>query len=564
MSYSLEYSDFDNETQEFINKAISVFEVLKDKDISLERGKWKFNVSDFEKKIFSLFIAGFLVESSLNDLLSQFDVFELDNLLDCGGLKKEDIKTLNINYEEYYDKHFKFFLFSSLKKVEEDYDVERITPSLLLYATTYKNSESLDNFLHAYDKEKKYPSYFYHPLKDSLKKFLTFEGSVKIKENNNSKNTNNSYSNIIGSNLSRLITIRDILYNDIKEDNTDDAQKNNSFQIDDNLWKIIDELKQKFIGQEDFCEKLFDNIVTNQVLVDKEDIPDSQRSLIFVDGPSGTGKTSITNDITDKLNIPFTASSITKYSAAGYHGDDLTNLLVDLYKKADGDLEKAQRGIIVIDEIDKISYLNGGLKMYSAVQHQLLDFLGGGVYDINVGKGLFPVKVKFDTSKITFVCLGALTDLRSKKTMKKNTIGFYQTTPDNDNISYSITPKDLISMGLEKELVGRFNSYLHTEDYDQETLKRILIESTTSPLIGFKKLVETFNKELIVQDEVYDLIAEQAYELNTGARSLDTVMNGIRSQYLKEILRGKENTIYLDIETINLANTQSMTRKERK
>ena len=193
-----------------------------------------------------------------------------------------------------------------------------------------------------------------------------------------------------------------------------------------------------------------------------------------------------------------------------------------------------------------------------------MNFLGGGIYDINVGKGFFPVKVKFDTSKITFICLGALTDLRLKKTMKKNTIGFNDTFPDTNDISYSITPQDLIGIGLQKELVGRFNTYLHTDDYDKETLKRILIASITSPMISFRKLVETFNKELIIQDEVYDLIAEQAHALNTGARSLETVMNGIRTQYLKEILRGKESTVYLDTETINLANTEAMTRKERR
>lgn len=149
--------------------------------------------------------------------------------------------------------------------------------------------------------------------------------------------------------------------------------------------------------------------------------------------------------------------------------------------------------------------------------------------------------------------------------MKKNTIGYNQSIQDsNDSVSYSITPKDLIDAGLKKELVGRFNTYLHTEDYDKAALKRILIESVTSPMIGFEKLVEGYNKELIIEDEVYDLIAEQAYELNTGARSLQTVMNGIRTQFLKEILRGKENTIYLDAEAVNLANTKAMTRKERR
>ena len=576
MSCSIDYRDLNNETQEFINKTIEVFLALKDKDISLEHElktiTRKINLADYEKKLFSLLIAGFLVEGNLKDLLSQFDIFELDNLLDCFCLKIDDIKTLDINYEELYDKQFKFYIFNNLKQIEEEpYDIECITPSLLLYVATYKNDNSLDYFIYTYDKNNKYSSYDYHPLKSSLKNMLTFEGTIKKKDSNNSKRKFTRTSDIWRSDLSSIFSMPDISRNDKIEDlllnaeNALKAQKKKAFQIDDNLWKISDELKQKYIGQEDFCDALFDNIVNNQEIIDRDDVPNSEISLIFVDGPSGTGKTSITKDITAKLGIPFKATSITEYSAAGYHGGDLTNLLVALYKNANGDLEKAQRGIIVIDEIDKLSFFHGGLEMRGAVQDQLLDFLGGGEYDINVGGGLFPVKVKFDTSKVTFVCLGALTELRSKKTMKKNTIGFNQSIQDsNDSVSYSITPKDLIDSGLKKELVGRFNTYLHTEDYDKAALKRILIESVTSPMIGFEKLVEGYDKELIIEDEVYDLIAEQAYELNTGARSLQTVMNGIRTIYLRKIMRYKENTIYLDAEAVNYANTKAMTRKERR
>lgn len=426
MSYSIDYKNLNNETQEFINKTIEVFLALKDKDISLKHELKTetriIKLADYEKKIFSLLIAGFLVEGNLKDLLSQFDIIKLDNLLDCCGLKIDEIKTLDINYEELYDKQFKFFIFNNLKQTEESYDIEHITPSSLLYAATYKNKSSLDYFIFMYDKAKKYSSYYYHPLNSSLKNMLTFEGMIKRKDSNNSKSKFTRTSDIWRSDLSSIFSIPDISHNDKIEDlllnaeNALKAQKKKAFQIDDNLWKISDELKQKYIGQEDFCDALFDNIVNNQVIIDRDDVPNSEISLIFVDGPSGTGKTSITEDITAKLGIPFKATSITEYSAAGYYGGDLTNLLVALYKNANGDLEKAQRGIIVIDEIDKLSFFHGGLVMRGAVQDQLLHFLGGGEYDINVGGGLFSAnKVKFDTSKVTFICLGALTELRSKK-----------------------------------------------------------------------------------------------------------------------------------------------------
>lgn len=295
-----------------------------------------------------------------------------------------------------------------------------------------------------------------------------------------------------------------------------------------------------------------------------EELPDGERSIIFLDGPTGTGKTAITREIAEKSGIPFTSSSATNYSSTGYVGGNITDTLKELYQKANGDLEKAQRGIIVFDEFDKIAYSrSGGLEMKKAVQQQLLDFLGGGKYTIDVGNSIFTMEeIEFDTSKLTFICLGALTDLRSQKTEKKQSIGFGSSQQSNQQ-DYTITPQDLIGIGLERELVGRFNTYLHTNDYSRENLTKILKESTISPLIGFRKWIEARGKKLEIDESVYSLIVDQAYELNTGARSLQTVMNNIRTHFIKEVLRGSNETIYLDSETVEKINGQTMNRKGR-
>ena len=238
-----------------------------------------------------------------------------------------------------------------------------------------------------------------------------------------------------------------------------------------------------------------------------------------------------------------------------------------MYKKASGDLQKAERGIIVLDEFDKISYnsQNNGLEMKKAVQQQLLDFMGGGKYEIAIGDNPFNRrKIAFDTSKLTFICLAALTDLRDKKTNNKPLIGFSDREEVQENESYTITPEDLIDLGFERELVGRFNVYLHTDEYSKESLLRILKESTISPLIGFKRWINSRNKKLIIEDGVYETIAESAYDLNTGARSLQTVMNNIRTPFLKEVLRGKEETIYLDVDTVKKITEETVKRKVRK
>lgn len=203
------------------------------------------------------------------------------------------------------------------------------------------------------------------------------------------------------------------------------------------------------------------------------------------------------------------------------------------------------------------------LDMRTAVQHQLLDFLGGGIYTIKVEEGK---TVDFDTSKLTFVCLGALTNLRNNKMQmaSKRPIGF-NAKYDEAKLAkdYSITPEDLIKMGFEKELVGRFNTYVHTRDYSKEDLKKILLESKISPLIGFTTLASSFGKRLLIDDGVYELIAEAAYDLNTGARSLQTVVNNLNSQYLKELLMGVEDEIHITTEDVKRITDGAFKEKGR-
>ena len=160
--------------------------------------------------------------------------------------------------------------------------------------------------------------------------------------------------------------------------------------------------------------------------------------------------------------------------------------------------------------------------------------------------------------------LNYIGELRDKKTNNKPLIGFSDREEVQDNESYTITPEDLIDLGFERELVGRFNVYLHTDEYSKESLLRILKESTISPLIGFKRWINSRNKKLIIEDGVYETIAESAYDLNTGARSLQTVMNNIRTPFLKEVLRGKEDTIYLDVDTVKKITEETVKRKVRK
>lgn len=559
----MNYSDLSEETQLFLNKAMDIYSIIKDK--SLNRtvkdiiGTKDYEFTKLDKKVLALFIAGLLVEGNLKEIFSQYDDIKLDNLFDFIGIKESDITPIeDEKYEEFFDKNIKLDLVTILKERHWGNTINFVTPEVVISSLQHislSGSNILEYYKDKYNLKSGGIFISEHPLFRALENYTLLDGSVSKKDSPKGNNVG------LGSSLFATSPLK-------KGDpkpliQTQKQQK--TVKFDDSVWQLLDEIQRKFIGQEVAAEGLFYNIINNQLLAEMEDIPDGQRSIIFIDGPTGTGKTAITREITEKLGIPFTSSSVTNYSSTGYVGGDITDVLKELYRKADGDLEKSQRGIIVFDEFDKIAYSrSGGLEMKKAVQQQLLDFLGGGKYNIRVGNSIFDMnEIEFDTSKLTFVCLGALTDLRSKKTETRQTIGFGQTSQSSEEQTYSITPQDLMSIGLERELVGRFNTYLHTDDYSKESLEKILRESTISPLIGFKKWIEARGKQLIIDEKVYGLIAEQAYELNTGARSLQTVMNNIRTSFIREVLRGTDNTIHLDSETVIKANGQTMNRKGR-
>jgi len=558
----MDYNNFNQKTKTFINKAMDIYSTISDMEIiqvvrdTATSKEYRFTKLD--KKILSLFIAGFMVDGNLKDILEQYDDLKLKDLLDFIKISENEINKLSDNeYIDYYSKNFRLDMESIIKGKTLFYDINIITPEVIFWCLNQVSINGSD-ILNYFSTRHKLGLWFNdHALFKALENYNLIDGSINKKESSRRNNIGTSSSSIFN-----LSPQRQNISQKREQPETTYAVTNS---YDDSIWLLLDEIQKKFIGQEQAVESLFYNIVNNQQLADMNNLPDGQRSIIFMDGPTGTGKTAITREITDKLGIPFTSTSVTNYSSTGYVGGDITDVLKVLLNKANGNLEKAQRGIIVFDEFDKIAYSrSGGLEMKRAVQQQLLDFLGGGKYSLRMGNSIFDMsEIEFDTSKLTFICLGALTDLRSQKTEKKQSIGFETRSSQNVELDYTITPQDLMSIGLERELVGRFNTYLHTNDYTIEHLTKILKYSTISPLIGFRIWIESRGKKLEIDSEVYDLIANQAYELNTGARSLQTVMNNIRTPFIKEVLRGTEDTIYLDAETVKKINGQTMNRKGR-
>lgn len=551
MDFSLfDYQNFNAETKEYLNIAMSIYSAISTKQSSMKVRKFgeeiDYKMTNLDKKILSLFIAAFFIKGNIKQMLDEYELADLEKLFSFVNLKQEEIKMLESDYAKFYEEHFKLDLINIIK---------------IGYPISKPNIINLGVIFHCFGDVNVAES-------DILNYFCNFAGIKQFWLNANQFfNSLESYL-ILNNYISKNTLENDsgkrqqVKVNESKKQEELASQKIYPF-IDIN--SIVDELKRKFIGQEVASENLFYNILNNLSLANLNNIPDGQRSIIFMDGPSGTGKTAITKEITQKLGVPFVASSITKYSSSGYVGSDLTELLASLYKNSGENLDKAERGVIVLDEFDKITYSsNGGLEMKKAVQQELLDFLGGGTYLINVGESrVFLDKIEFDTSKLTFICLGALTDLRTNKTTKKRPLGFNSNFTNEDVTTYTITPQDLIDIGLEKELVGRFNTYLHTNDYSKEDLMHILKESSISPLLGFKMWIERNGKSLVIDDNVYEIIVDKAYELNTGARSLQTIMNTIRTPFIKEVLGKEANIIYLDSDTVKRICDQSISRGSR-
>lgn len=326
---------------------------------------------------------------------------------------------------------------------------------------------------------------------------------------------------------------------------------------------IIGQIKEKIVGQDEAVEAIVSNIYANQKLIDtgNHDLITSQKTSILLDGPTGTGKTAIIKEISDKLSIPFILTNSTIYSGTGYVGGHLTDILVSLLDKTNGDLELAQRGIVGFDEIDKLVNNpngNSNLEMKEAVQQSLLSFISGSVYDIEYKEKI----ISFDTSNLTFIGIGAFTELREEKkterlynSKSRFPVGFASSIdsvkPDNDDSTYVITPQDFVSYGLSRELIGRFSLLVSTRSYSVEDYKNILLHSSISPLKMFSEFVKSFGLiGVFFENDFIQAVAEKAYRDNFGVRGLQKIFSDLKNSLLLNIINGNNKRIVLTADMI--------------
>ena len=268
-----------------------------------------------------------------------------------------------------------------------------------------------------------------------------------------------------------------------------------------------------------------------------------EKSNILLIGPTGAGKTYLVRTLARLLDVPLAITDATSLTEAGYIGDDVESCISKLLAEADNDVDRAQKGIIFIDEIDKLAKkqnMNSRDVSGEAVQQGLLKLLEGSEVDVPVGagskNGMVPT-VTVDTSNILFICGGAFPALEGiikERLTKQSSMGFSAELKDEDVLT-KVTNDDLRSFGMIPEFIGRLPIVCTLQDLDEDMLVRILKEPRNAILKQYQKLLALDDVELDFEEDALHAIAKKAMKKDTGARALRSIIEGFMMDIMYEI-----------------------------
>ena len=307
---------------------------------------------------------------------------------------------------------------------------------------------------------------------------------------------------------------------------------------------------------------------------DEKDDVELEKSNIIMVGSTGTGKTLLARTIAKMLLVPFAIVDATVLTEAGYVGEDVESLLARLLQAADGDVKLAEKGIVFIDEIDKIARKGDNPSITrdvsgEGVQQGLLKLLEGSVVNVPPQGGRKHPEQQFiqvDTRNILFICGGAFDGIEKRIAQRLNThvVGFDAARNvakiDKSNMMQYIAPMDLKSFGLIPEIIGRLPILTHLEPLDREALRSILTEPKNSIVKQYKKMFEIDGVKLTFEEEVLDYVVDKAIEFKLGARGLRSLIEVIMMKPVFEVPSTdvKEFVVTLDfarqqVESANMA-----------